>query len=69
MSEPTGGPAESLAWFTSSYSSAQGQCVACARLPGGMAVRDSKQAGSPVLRFTAAEWRVFVDSVVAGERR
>jgi hypothetical protein len=66
MSEPMSGPAaESLVWFTSSYSSAQGQCAACARLPGGMAVRDSKQANGPVLRFNAASWRVFTEHLKA----
>ncbi len=67
MSKPTGGPAaESLVWFTSSYSSAQGQCAGCARLPGGMAVRDSKQANGPVLRFGVASWRAFTERVKHG---
>jgi len=66
MGEPTSVPAaESLVWFTSSYSSAQGQCAACARLPDGMAVRDSKQANGPVLRFNAASWRVFTKRLKA----
>jgi len=30
-------------------------------------VRDSKDPAGPVLRFTAAEWRVFVRGVLAGE--
>ncbi len=69
MGEPTGGPAaESLVWFTSSYSSAQGQCVECAWLPGGgVAVRDSVNRSGPTLRFAAAEWRAFVAGVMAGE--
>ncbi len=70
MGEPTGDTtAKSLVWFTSSYSSAQGQCVACAKAPGGMAIRDSKQANGPVLRFDAASWRAFVAGVMAGERK
>jgi hypothetical protein len=32
-----------------------------------MAVKDSKDANSPVLRFSAAEWQAFVAGVNAGE--
>jgi predicted secreted Zn-dependent protease len=57
-----------LDWYKSSYSSGNGQCTMCARLPdGGMAVKDSKDANSPVLRFSAAEWQAFVAGVNAGE--
>jgi hypothetical protein len=53
-----------LAWFKSSRSSANSQCATCARLPGGgMAVRDSKHPDGPVLRFTAAEWRAFIQGI------
>jgi hypothetical protein len=53
------GPAP-LAWFTSTRSSGNGQCITCARLPGGgMAVKDSKHPHSPVLLFTPAQWRAF----------
>jgi hypothetical protein len=55
---------EDLSWFTSSFSSANGQCVECARLPeGGMAVRDTKDYESPVLRFSAAQWQAFTASL------
>lgn len=57
-----------LSWFKSSYSSGNGQCVLCARLPdGGMAVQDSKRPASPVLTFTSAEWQAFTAGVRAGE--
>jgi Domain of unknown function (DUF397) len=61
---------EDLSWFTSSYSSANGQCVQCARTPeGGMAVRDTKDHHGPVLRFTAARWQEFTASLrTAGPR-
>jgi hypothetical protein len=60
---------EDLSWFKSSFSSANGQCVECARTAdGGMAVRDSKDRGGPVLRFTAEEWRAFLAGAQAGER-
>jgi hypothetical protein len=55
---------EDLSWFTSSFSSANGQCVECARLPeSGMAVRDTKDHESPVLRFSAAQWQAFAASL------
>jgi len=53
-----------LAWFKSSKSSANGQCAMCARLPdGGMAVKDSQHPDSPVLHFTAAQWRAFTQDI------
>jgi hypothetical protein len=57
------------AWAKSSHSDANDNCVEVAPLPdGGMLVRDSKLGdASPVLRFTAAEWRAFVAGVRDGE--
>jgi len=53
-----------LTWFTSTRSSANGQCIMCARLPGGgMAVKDSKHPRSPVLFFTPAQWRAFTKDI------
>jgi hypothetical protein len=47
---------EDLNWSTSSFSSANGQCVECARTPeGGMAVRDTKDREGAMLRFDATE--------------
>ncbi len=58
-----------LQWRKSSHSGNQGgNCVEVAELPnGGTAVRDSKDPGGPVLRFTAAEWTAFVAGVQDGE--
>jgi hypothetical protein len=50
-------------WRKSSYSGGEGHCVELARVPGGVAVRDSKDPDGPVLRFSAAEWRAFVASM------
>ncbi len=54
------------AWRTSSHSGSS-DCVEVAVVPGGMAVRDSKDPGGAVLRFTVAEWRAFVAGVRDGE--
>jgi Domain of unknown function (DUF397) len=54
-------------WRRSSFTN-NGTCVEIASLPDGrVAVRDSKDADSPVLTFNAAEWSAFVRGVKAGE--
>jgi hypothetical protein len=57
------------AWAKSSHSHEVGSCVEVAPLAdGGRLMRDSKLGeASPVLRFTAAEWRAFVAGVRDGE--
>lgn len=52
-------------WKKSSYSG-QGNCVEVAPLRDGIAVRDSKNPGGPVLRFGAADWQAFVSTIKAG---
>jgi hypothetical protein len=60
--------ANHLRWVKSSRSAANGACVEVAVVPGdAVAVRDSKDPGGPVLRFTAATWREFIDSVRSGD--
>lgn len=55
-------------WRTSSYcSGANSSCVAVTASGDIVAVRDTKDPGGPVLRFTVAEWRAFVLGVQAGE--
>ncbi|MFY9809644.1 MAG: DUF397 domain-containing protein [Pseudonocardiaceae bacterium] len=52
----------------SSRSTATGNCVEVADLPGGhRAVRDSKNPAGPALTFTPAEWVAFTAGVRAGE--
>lgn len=53
---------EEPSWRKSSRSAGHGQCV---EVRGGQViqVRDSKDPSGPVLRFTAAEWAVFVARV------
>ena len=57
------------AWRKSSFSGApQQNCVEVAEVGGGwVAVRDSKDAASPILVFTPAEWAAFLQGVRAGE--
>jgi hypothetical protein len=55
-------------WRKSSYSANGSTCVEVARnLPGTVAVRDSKDAGGPVLAFTPTQWNSFTASVRNGE--
>jgi hypothetical protein len=55
---------EALNWFTSTYSSGNGQCVEAAEVPeGGMAVRDTKNRAGAVLSFNADAWRAFLADV------
>lgn len=54
-------------WRTSSYTTANGgDCVELAGLPGVVAVRDSKDPAGPVLVFSRAEWRAFLDALKTG---
>jgi Domain of unknown function (DUF397) len=53
-------------WHKSSYSSANG-CVEVALGKDEIAVRDSKDPGGPVLRFTTGEWKAFLAGARDGE--
>ncbi|MGH3178022.1 MAG: DUF397 domain-containing protein [Streptosporangiaceae bacterium] len=51
----------SVPWVKSSFSFANGNCVEVAELPGSwVGIRDSRDPGGPVLRFTRAEWAAFL---------
>ena len=52
---------------TSSFCQPSGGCVEVARDGHGAAIRDAKDKGSAVLRFTDAEWQAFIAGVKAGE--
>jgi hypothetical protein len=55
-------------WVKSSFSFANGNCVEVAELPGGsVGIRDSRDPGGPVLRFTQAEWAAFLCGTRRGE--
>ncbi|WP_406268396.1 DUF397 domain-containing protein [Streptomyces sp. NBC_00191] len=58
-------PAE--AWFKSSYSGANtSECVEAAAMPGGAAVRDSKNPLGPVISIDASAWGDFVMALRQG---
>jgi hypothetical protein len=54
-------------WMKSSYSGSQANCVEVA-VRGGVLVRDTKDRGGPVLRFTPATWRRFADQMKTDTR-
>lgn len=56
-----------IAWFKSSYSGSQGDCVEVGFLESGLTgIRDSKDSAGPALLFSPSEWDAFVDSAMAG---
>jgi uncharacterized protein DUF397 len=55
-------------WRTSSHSQSEGECVEAAFLPdGGVAIRNSKDPGGSVLRYTRREWEAFLKGAKDGE--
>jgi hypothetical protein len=51
-------------WVKSSFSFANGNCVEVASFYGRtVGIRDSKDAGGLVLRFTPGEWQAFLGGV------
>jgi hypothetical protein len=55
-------------WVRSSFSFANGNCIEVTELPGGsVGIRDSRDPGGPVLRFTRAEWAAFLGGARRGE--
>lgn len=52
-------------WRKSTYSDFQNGCVEVSSSGGGMEIRQSKLADSPVIRFTGAQWSSWLDEVVS----
>lgn len=61
------------AWYKSSYTASNGNCVEVARIsaPGavGIAIRDSKDTDIPPARASREAWRTFLSAVVRGTVR
>ena len=55
------------AWFKSTRSSGNGNCVEVAILDRGVAVRDTKDRSGPVLQFTPVQWSAFVAGTKNGD--
>ncbi|MFE9765653.1 DUF397 domain-containing protein [Streptomyces sp. NPDC005808] len=48
-------------WFKSSHSGGSGtECVECAHTSGSALVRDSKDAGGPVVTVGRSAWQSFI---------
>lgn len=61
-------PLSQAAWRKSSYSGQAQSCVEVADgMPGGVAVRDSKDPGGPALILTPAAWRTLARRVRGGD--
>jgi hypothetical protein len=56
-----------LVWHKASASSSWGQCVELAVATGGVAMRDSKDPDGPILLYTRAEFRAFLDGARNGD--
>ncbi|AJF70338.1 DUF397 domain-containing protein [Streptomyces vietnamensis] len=52
---------DSPAWFKSSYSAGEQDCVEVANMPGVLYVRDSKDKTGQTLSFGPAEFSAFVE--------
>jgi hypothetical protein len=58
---------DSTPWIKASASSNDGECVELRRHEGLIEVRDSKDRGGPILRFTHAEFAAWLDGAGKGE--
>ena len=52
-------------WRKSKHSGYNGDCVEVADMGGQIGVRDSKNPGGPVLKFTRTEWAAFTAGIRA----
>ena len=65
---PSDGPGPVPGWVKSSLSFSNGNCVEVANLPdGAVGVRNSRDPGGAVLRFTPDEWQAFIGGAHNGE--
>lgn len=61
------GPASRLAWRKARRSVGNGACVEVAPAGTGIAVRDSKDPGGPVLTYGGDAWQEFVHRAKEGQ--
>jgi hypothetical protein len=66
MTEYRTTPQREAVWRSSTRSSAT-NCVEVTTVNDGVAVRDSKDRGGPMLRFARTSWHDFVAATKAGE--
>jgi Domain of unknown function (DUF397) len=57
----------SLSWLKAQSSTVNGQCIEVASTAGRIAIRDSKDPDGPILLYTPAEFRAFLDGARNGE--
>ena len=55
-----------LIWLKA-HASGAGGCIEIASLVGGIAIRDSKDPGGPILVYTPTEFGAFLDGARNGE--
>ena len=56
-----------LAWLKAQASTHNGACVEIASASGKIAIRDSKDPDGPILVYTHAEFKAFLDGARNGE--
>jgi Domain of unknown function (DUF397) len=54
---------DSLTWRKASASTANGDCVEVAQVPGGVLVRDSKDPDGDVLTVGSAAWHLLLEGI------
>jgi len=57
----------SLSWLKAQGSTVNGQCVEIASTADKIAIRDSKDPNGPILVYTSAEFKAFLDGARNGE--
>lgn len=57
----------SLVWVKARLSTSYGQCVQIASAADGIAMRDSKDPDGPILLYTRAEFKEFIDGARNGD--
>jgi hypothetical protein len=58
---------ETTSWVKASASASNGECAELRRHAGMVELRDTKDRGGPVLRFTTAEFAAWLDGARTGE--